>query len=77
MTLIVKFHIEDENFSMVKIVTDMQVYDCTIKAPLLITSLYGFSLVISKTSEFFSKKKKKKSPLHDFVFLPLMRIGLK
>ena len=77
MTLEVKFHIEDEPFSIVKILTDMQIYDCSIEVPILITNLYGFSLVISKTSEFFSKKKKKKSPLHDFVFSPLMRIGLK
>ena len=61
MTLIVKFHIEDETFSIVKIVTNMQAYDCYIGVPLLITSLYGFSLVISKTSECFSKKQKKKN----------------
>ena len=60
MTLIVKFHIEDENFSIVKIVTDMQVYDCSIEVPLLITSFYFLSLDISKTSKCFSKKKKKK-----------------
>ena len=57
MTVIVKFHIEDETFSMVKIVTDMQVYDCSIEVPLLITSLYGFSLFIRKTFECFSKEK--------------------
>ena len=60
MTLIVKFHIEDETFSIVKIVTYMQVYDCSIEVPLLITSLYFLSLVISKTSECFTKKKKYK-----------------
>ena len=59
MTLIVKFHFEDNNFSIVKIVTDMQVYDCSIEFPLLITSLYSFSLVVSKTSECFSKRKTK------------------
>ena len=86
MTLIVKFHIKDKTLSIVKIVTDMQVYDYSIEVPLLITSLYGFSLVISKTSECFPKKiqnqtlegqMQKKSPLHDFVFLPLMGQGLK
>ena len=86
MTLIVKFHIKDETFSIVKIVTDRQVYDCSIEVPLLNTSLYHFSLVISKTSECFSKKKyktkllkdrckKKKNPLHDFVFSLLMGHG--
>ena len=60
MTLIVKFHIEDENFSIVKIVIDMQVYDCSTEVPLLITSFYFLSLDISKTSKCFSKKKKKK-----------------
>ena len=74
MTLAVKFHIEDETFSIVKILTDMQIYDCSIEVPILITNLYGFSLVISKTSEFFSKKK---SPLPDFYFSPLMGQGLK
>ena len=58
MTLIVKFHIEDETFSIEKIVTDKQVYDCSIKVPLLITNHYGFSLVISKTSECFLEGKK-------------------
>ena len=79
MTLIVKFHIKDKTFSIVKIVTNMQVYDCSIADPLLITNHYGFSLVISKTSECFSEleKGKKKSPLHDFIFLPLMGQGLK
>ena len=61
VTLIVKFHIEDKNFSIVKIVTDMQVYDCSIEVPLLITRLYGFSLVVSKTSECFSKRKTKQN----------------
>ena len=61
MTLIVKFHIEDETFSIVKIARDMQVYDCYIEVSLLITSLHGFSLVISKIYECFSKKKKKKT----------------
>ena len=60
MTLAVKFHIEDETFSIVKILTDMQIYDCYIEVSLLITSLHGFSLVISKIYECFSKKKKKK-----------------
>ena len=59
MTLIVKFHIEDETFSIEKIVTDKQVYDCSIEVPLLITNHYGFSLVISKTSECFLEGKKK------------------
>ena len=58
MTLIVKFHIEDETFSIVKIVTDMQAYYCCIEVPLLTTSLYFLTLVISKASECFSKKKK-------------------
>ena len=35
VTLIVKFHIEDETFSIVKIVTDTQAYDCSIEVPLL------------------------------------------
>ena len=48
MTLIVKFHIEDETFSIVKIVTDMQEYDCAIEVPRLITSLYGFALTMNK-----------------------------
>ena len=61
MTLIVKFHIEDKNFSIVKIVTDMQVYDCSMEVPLLITSLYDFSLVVSKAFECFSKRKKKQN----------------
>ena len=59
MTLIVKFHIEDETFSIEKIVTDKQVYDCSIEVPLLITNHYGFSFVISKTSECFLEGKKK------------------
>ena len=63
MTLIVKFHIEDETFPIVKIVRDMQVYDCSIEVSLFIASLYGFSLVISKTYECFSKKGKKKTEL--------------
>ena len=73
MTLIVKFHIKDETFSIVKTVTNMQVYDCSITVPLLITNHYGFSLVISKTSECFSEleKGKKKSPLHDFIFFAI------
>ena len=63
MTPIVKFHIEGERSSIVKVVTDMQVYDCSIEVPLLITSLYGFSLVvISKTSECFPKKIQNKTP---------------
>ena len=65
MTLIVKFHIKDETFSIVKIVTDRQVYDCSIEVPLLNTSLYGFSLVMSKTSECFQKKKYKTKLLKD------------
>ena len=88
MTLIVKFHIEDETFSIVKIVTDMQVYDYSIEVPCLITSLYVFSLIISKTSECFSKNKtkqnskmtnanQKKCALHELVFSPLMGQGLK
>ena len=59
MTLIVKFHIKDETFSIEKIVTDMQVHDCSIEVPLLITNHYGFPLVISKTSECFSEGKNK------------------
>ena len=65
MTLIVKFHIEDETFSIVKIVTDMQAYDCCIEVLLLTTSLYFLTLVISKALECFSKKKKKKKILND------------
>ena len=59
VTLIVKFHFEDKNFSIVKIVTNMQVHDRFIEVPLLITSPYGFFLVVSKTSECFSKRKTK------------------
>ena len=61
MTQKVEFHIEDETFSIVKIARDMQVYDCYIEVSLLITSLHGFSLVISKIYECFSKKKKKQN----------------
>ena len=63
MTLIVKFHIEDETFSIVKIVTDMQENYCCIEVPLLTTSLYFLTLVISKASECFSKKKKEKEKI--------------
>ena len=48
MTLKVKFHIVDETLAPVKIVTDMQEYDCAIKVPCLITSLYGFALTMNK-----------------------------
>ena len=68
MTLIVKFHILDETFSIVKIVTDMQLYDCSIEVPLLITTIYVFSLVISKTSECFSRKKKVHCMIFFFFF---------
>ena len=48
MTLKVKFHIVDETLSLVKIVTDMQVYDCSIEVPCLITRLYGFALTMNR-----------------------------
>ena len=48
MTLIVKFYIEGKTFSIVKIVTDMQEYDCAIEVPRPITSLYGFALTMNK-----------------------------
>ena len=34
-----------------------EVYDCSIKVPLLITGLYGLSLFIRKTFECYPKKK--------------------
>ena len=67
VTLIVKFHIKDKTFSIVKIVTNMQVYDCSIAVPLLITNHYGFSLVISKTSECFSELEKGKKKVHCMI----------
>ena len=60
MTLILIFHIEDKPFSIMKIVTNMQVYDCSIEVPLLITSLYNLSLFIRKTFECFPEKRKEK-----------------
>ena len=48
MTLKVKFHTVDKTLSHVKIVTDMQVYDCSIEVPHQITSLYGFALTMNK-----------------------------
>ncbi|KAM4107642.1 hypothetical protein ACB094_04G161300 [Castanea mollissima] len=77
MTLIVKFHIEDETFSIEKIVMDMQVYDCFIKVPILITNHYGFSLVISKTSECFSEGEKKKKSTAGFSFFAVDGARLK
>ena len=59
MTEVIKFHTEDKTYSVVKIVTNMLVYDHSIEVPLLITSLCGFSTVISKTSDCFKKKKTK------------------
>ena len=60
VTLIVKFRIEDKTSSIVKIVTDMQLYDCSIEVPLLITSLYNLPLFIRKTFECFLERKKEK-----------------
>ena len=60
MTLIVIFHIEDKPFSIMKIVIDMQVYDCSIEVPLLIKSLYSLSLFIRKTFECFLERRKEK-----------------
>jgi len=48
VTLKVNFRIKDENLPLVKIVTDMQEYDCTIEVPHLISSLYGFALTMNK-----------------------------
>ena len=60
MTQVVKFNIEDKTYSIVKIVTNMLVYDYFIEVPLLMTSLCGFSIVLSKISDCFTKTKKKK-----------------
>lgn len=48
VTLKIKFHIVDETLSLVKIMTDMQVYDCSIEAPRLIASLYRFALTMNR-----------------------------
>ena len=60
VTLIVIFHIEDMPFSIMKRVTDMQVYDYSIEVPFLITSLYSLSLFIRKTFECFPERRKEK-----------------